>query len=205
MKIFINNRERHLALEKISFSVVVNYALYSLPHFDRIAPTVTYRYAHGTENYAMREKSSIRLQDGMHFSVINGKRVVSASPFTNAVVEEPRVTVKPAPLETNQKEFTAKGLDWPPSMTKEQQDAEIKRVQELMAPHEARYQAEQAAKRNNLAEGDARLKDAYIVINLLYADLVAAGLWTPGRRMAGTLLYSACYAETVKKLENQTI
>ncbi len=49
----------------------------------------------------------------------------------------------------------------------------------------------------------AQLKDAYIIINLLYEEAVTAGLRTPGRAMAGRLLYSAGYGETVKQIENQ--
>lgn len=71
----------------------------------------------------------------------------------------------------------------------------------LMAPHEERYQARQAAKRNDDLE--ARLKDAYVIINLLYEEAVTAGRMTTGRRMAGTLLYSAGYQEKVKELENE--
>lgn len=53
----------------------------------------------------------------------------------------------------------------------------------------------------NLTSAEAQMKDAYVIINLLYADLVAAGLWTRGRQMAGRLLYSAGYTETLKVLE----
>lgn len=98
-----------------------------------------------------------------------------------------------------------KVLEWPASMTKEKQDAEVKRVKDLMAPHEERYQREQLAKVGIVAEHDARLKDAYVIINLLYADLVAARIWSVGRRMAGTFLYSAGYTAYVKQIEKEAI
>jgi hypothetical protein len=201
-KVWINNKERHINSEKISFATVVGYGLYSLPHFERIAPTVTYRYANQTENTPMQQRSSIRLQDGMHFSVINGKKVSATIEPINTIRTSPRVTIKPEALARRKEEFRARGLDWPPHFTEEQKKEEIQRVAELMAPHEARYQAAQALKQATIAEPDARLKDAYIIINLLFEEMVTAGMITKGRQMAGRLLYSAGYAETVKYLEN---
>lgn len=94
----------------------------------------------------------------------------------------------------------------PPDMTKEQQDAQVARVKKLTEPHEARYQARQTLKTTQerpdlMSEAEARLKDAYILINVLFEEIVTAGMRTPGRQMAGRLLYSAGYAEIVKNLE----
>jgi hypothetical protein len=202
-KVWINNKERHINSEKISFATVVGYGLYSLPHFERIAPTVTYRYANQTENTPMQQRSSIRLQDGMQFSVINGKKV-SAQPAPDEPVRtSPRITLKPEAILRRNEELRSKGLDWPPHFTEEQKKEEIQRVAELMAPHEARYQVAQALKQPAIAEPDARLKDAYVIINLLFEEMVTAGINSKGRQMAGRLLYSAGYAETVKYLENK--
>lgn len=203
MKVHINNKERHINTEKISFATVVLYGLYGIPHYERIAPTVTYRYANQTENTPMQQRSSIRLQDGMCFSVINGKKVSALIEPTGSPRTPSRVIIKPEALARRKEEFASNGLDWPPHFTEEQKAAEIKRVADLMAPHEARYQATQDLKRDPLTESDARLKDAYVIINLLYEEMVVAGVNSKGRQMAGRLLYSAGYAETVKQLENK--
>ena len=225
MKVFINNKERHINSEKISFASVVNYGLYDIPVHDRIAPTVTFRYANQKADTRMEKRTSIRLQDGMSFSVINGKMVGNGTPAINTIdvsrlmrqrlginrqggdiepeTMQPRVTVKPEALARRKEELKSKGLDWPPHFTEEQKQAEISRVAELMAPHEARYQAQQAVKRiSGITEPEARLKDAYVIINLLFEEMVEAGMQTKGRQIAGRLLYSAGYAETVKHLEN---
>ena len=52
-----------------------------------------------------------------------------------------------------------------------------------------------------LTDVEARLKDAYVIIQVLYEDAVTAGLRSAGRQMAGRLLYSAGYQETIKHLE----
>lgn len=159
MRVFINNKEQYIVHEKISFSTVVVYGLSNMPRDRRMVPTVTYRYAHGKENHTMQAKSSIRIQEGMHFSVINGKRVLEGNPIIETPVER-----KPLP---------------------------IIKTDTL------------AARGSHLTDAGARLKDCYIILNLLYADLVGAGLFTKGREMAGRLLYSNGYLETVKVLEEQ--
>lgn len=52
-----------------------------------------------------------------------------------------------------------------------------------------------------LTEPEATLKDALIIINVLYEDLAAAGIRSNGRQMAGRFLYSNGYTQTVKNLQ----
>jgi len=209
MTITVNDIQRTFNAPRISFSQVALMGLYQIPVHDRINPEVTYSYKDGDVKCAgvMAPRNSLEVRPGMSFTVTNGKKVVSApGPIKAAdlkdfiVPEAPRIRVKPEAIERRKAEFAGKGLDWPPRMTEDQMAAETERVRQLMAPHEARYQAAQAMKNNG--EMDARLKDAYIIINLLYQESVAAGRMTPARRMAGTLLYSAGYQEIVKKLES---
>lgn len=109
-------------------------------------------------------------------------------------VKQPNKAAEPEPLE----DATNFLSNW--TAKREQAQDEVKRVQELMAPYEARYQAQQQIK----SSGDfpARLKDALVIINVLFEEMVTAGMRTPGRAMAGRMLFSNGYEETVKQIEN---
>lgn len=63
--------------------------------------------------------------------------------------------------------------------------------------------AEKLCNNNILTNDEARLVEAYTVINLMHEDMVKAGLRTMGRNMAGRLLYSSGYQEKVKHLESK--
>lgn len=52
-------------------------------------------------------------------------------------------------------------------------------------------------------EAGARLKDAMILINLMYEDLVKHDVYSNSRRMAGRFLYSQGYEEIVKSVEHK--
>jgi len=216
MTLTVNDTPRTFNAPRISFSQVALMGLYNIPVFERIDPQITYKFPDEPLWAKMHPRTSLAPKDGMVFKVFNGKKKESPPPspikasdmkdlMTPTEDAEPvRVKVKPEALARRKAEFQSKGLPWPPHFTEEMKAAEIERVQKLVAPHEARYQAEQAAKRQAipLTETEARLKDAYIILNLMYREMVEAGLQTQGRRMAGRLLYSVDYEEVVKKLES---
>lgn len=55
----------------------------------------------------------------------------------------------------------------------------------------------------SMTNDEARLFEAYVIINVMYEEMVKNNLRTQGRYMAGTLLYSAGYVEKIKHLESK--
>lgn len=55
---------------------------------------------------------------------------------------------------------------------------------------------------NRLTPIESQLLDAYIILNIMFEDMVSAGVRTQGREMAGRLLYSAGYQKALKEIES---